>query len=270
MPWDEREFRQAVARWVSLHPTAQAPDACRAIVEEVTAHLVALGFSTQAVFEEGHAPVLLARRPPPPGGATLGIYNHYNVEPVRGRWTHEPLGLHAASDRLFGRGVADNLGPLALRLLAARDVSRWPGVLWVIEGEEEVGSSLLTRHAQSVRSETDIALWLDETGYFEDARTQRYLTLHEDDSLRGLVRTLAEASRGITPRVESRRLRRVSPAGVSAAECLFGHAPYLAIGPNDPAASIHGGDESLPRWSLRTSAAQFVATLEWYAREGAP
>lgn len=271
MPWNEQEMISLASRWIALHPTTLAPRACRAVADELAVHLAALGFTVEVHSADGYAPLLAAHRPAPPGRATVGVYGHYDVEPVGDGWRHDPLALRLMPDRLYGRGIADNLGPLALRILAAREVSRWPGVLWVIEGGEEVGSPMLANLVDEGPRLPEVALWLDETGYFVDRSTQRVLTLDWTARLSGLDEALTAHARaaGVETVCERRRLRRVPGAGAAAVERMFERTPYLAIGPNDPEARVHAADESLPRWSLALSASQFVATLEWFADGGA-
>lgn len=263
---NEPEFIDLAARWITRHPTAGDLEACEQVAAEISGRLRTLDFVVERFASPGQAPMLVAQRRAAPGRAAVGIYGHYDVEPAGEGWSHDALTLRECDGRIYGRGIADNLGPLALRLLAAREVSDWPGVVWVIEGGEELGSPALASYLREHGARPDIALWLDETGYFANRDVQRRLTLHWTASLAGLDHALSAAAPGIAVHREVRRLRRVSPPNAAAVERLFGEAPYLAIGPNDPEARVHGIDESLPRWSLTPSAAQFVAVLEWFAR----
>ncbi|EYF04941.1 M20/M25/M40 family metallo-hydrolase [Chondromyces apiculatus] len=259
-----------MARWVALHPTAGSPPALT-LAAEITSDLSALGFDVEQRSLPGHSPLIVARRPAGPGGATLGIYGHYDVEPVHGQWSSDATHLRLEGGRAYGRGIADNLGPLASRLLAARDVRAWPGVLWVLEGEEETGSPLLAAYLEELR-DVDVDLWLDETGYHEAPDRQRILTVRWPaalDDLRALWRTAA-AEHAVAVVAEQRALNRASGGIEGPVTRLFAGRPYVSLGPNDDASNVHGADESLPRHTLPLCAEQFVATLQYLASWRSP
>lgn len=83
----------------------------------------------------------------------------------------------------------DNLGPLAMRLAGLQqcidEALPLCGIVWLIHGEEEIGSpfahqlypSLWPLHAASPSLQTlpVIDLWVEETGYFEATGAQRLL-----------------------------------------------------------------------------------------------
>ncbi|MCS6844158.1 MAG: M20/M25/M40 family metallo-hydrolase, partial [Caldilineales bacterium] len=103
----------------------------------------------------------------------LMIYNHYDVQPPDplDEWTSPPFEPTVRDGKLFARGAADNKGDLVARLWALRAYQEAVGplpveVLFVIEGEEEVGSrhlaSFAAEHAGLLRT-VDGCLW--EFGY---------------------------------------------------------------------------------------------------------
>jgi acetylornithine deacetylase/succinyl-diaminopimelate desuccinylase-like protein len=112
------------------------------VVELLTQH----GLQVQK-FETPGNPVIVGRlsgRSP----RTLLFYNHYDVQPPEPleEWTTPPFQPTVRDGMLFARGVADDKGELIGRL-AAMDAVRAAhggelpcGVLFVVEGEEEVGS----------------------------------------------------------------------------------------------------------------------------------
>jgi acetylornithine deacetylase/succinyl-diaminopimelate desuccinylase-like protein len=268
MSWNESEWRDLVGSWIALSPSKAAGAwAQAAVVASIDSHLRALGFDVVRYAEPGRAATLLARRGE---GDPVAIYNHYDIEAPGPGWTSAPTRLTARDGRYFGAGIADNLGPLALRLLASRAISEWPAVVWLIEGEEEQGSPSL----DAVTSELCAlrpALWIDETGFFASEREQTLLVLAGPTggpapgvaTVEGIA-----ARRGVSTRVEHRRMNRFSPDGVSRLGRLMANAAYLAIGPNDGRANIHGADESLPRWSLDLCAEQWVGLMKgWGGRQ---
>jgi acetylornithine deacetylase/succinyl-diaminopimelate desuccinylase-like protein len=92
------------------------------------------------------APVVVGRRP----GRhpfTLLLYHHYDVMPSGPwrAWHHDPFQMAELEGTLYGRGVADGKGPLAVHLSALASLidvdSELPcGVVVVAEGEALAGS----------------------------------------------------------------------------------------------------------------------------------
>ncbi len=119
----------------------------------VTGMLRGVGFSVELVPTDGGsgepgrtAPVVLGRMAGR-GQRTLLLYNHYDVQPVDplDEWTTPPFEPDIREGRLYARGTADNKGSIVSRVcaleayLAHRDALP-ANIVWVIEGEEEIGS----------------------------------------------------------------------------------------------------------------------------------
>ncbi len=88
----------------------------------------------------------------------LMFYNHYDVQPVDPleEWDSDPFKLVERGGYLYGRGVGDNKGNIASRIVAVKKVidelGELPiGVKFVIEGEEEAGSPHLLEMLQQRR-----------------------------------------------------------------------------------------------------------------------
>lgn len=87
------------------------------------------------------------------GPFTLVIYNHYDVQPEDpvALWTDPPFVVSERDGRLYGRGVADDKGEFVSRLAgwrAFRTLRPEPlpfKLIWIVEGEEEIGSPSLVR-----------------------------------------------------------------------------------------------------------------------------
>jgi acetylornithine deacetylase/succinyl-diaminopimelate desuccinylase-like protein len=106
------------------------------------------------------------------GRRTLMFYNHYDVQPPEPLelWASPPFAAEIREGQLYARGVADNKGNLVARLAA---VEAWLAVrgdlpldlLFVVEGEEEIGSPNLGRFAEenADRLRADGCIW--EAGY---------------------------------------------------------------------------------------------------------
>ena len=78
---------------------------------------------------------------------TMLIYNHYDVQPPEplDLWDSPPFEPSLRDGKLYGRGVADDKGPIASRLLAIDALLEQDGELpcnikFIIEGEEETSS----------------------------------------------------------------------------------------------------------------------------------
>ncbi|MEZ4294339.1 MAG: M20/M25/M40 family metallo-hydrolase [Polyangiaceae bacterium] len=174
-------------------------------------------------------------------------------------------------DRLYGRGIADNLGPLCLRLLALeQSADPAPALTFVLQGEEETGSATAHRLYPSL-SLPQVDLWLEETGYFELDGTQRMLARRETELAASWIDAVIRAANA-HGRAVVRHARHLNKA-FGEHRCPFlthlaGAAPYLAIGPNDPRSKIHGPDESLPVANLGVSVDQFRALLSAAATRG--
>ncbi|MFO7740718.1 MAG: M20/M25/M40 family metallo-hydrolase [Anaerolineae bacterium] len=81
------------------------------------------------------------------GDRTLLLYNHYDVQPVDplDEWTNPPFQPEVRDGKLYARGTADNKGSIVSRVSAleaylAHRESLPVNIVWVIEGEEEIGS----------------------------------------------------------------------------------------------------------------------------------
>jgi acetylornithine deacetylase/succinyl-diaminopimelate desuccinylase-like protein len=106
------------------------------------------------------------------GPKTLMFYNHYDVQPPEPLelWDSPPFAAEIRDGHLYARGAADNKGNLVARLAA---VEAWLSVrgelplnvLFVVEGEEEIGSPNLGRFAEenANRLRADGCIW--ESGY---------------------------------------------------------------------------------------------------------
>jgi acetylornithine deacetylase/succinyl-diaminopimelate desuccinylase-like protein len=139
------------------------------------------GGSAELVRTPGH-PVVLGRFAGV-GSKTLMFYNHYDVQPPDPLelWDSPPFSAEIRDGHLYARGVADNKGNLVARLAA---VEAWLAVrgelplniLFVVEGEEEVGSPHLGRFAEEniEKLRADGCIW--EAGY-KDTRGRLEIAL---------------------------------------------------------------------------------------------
>lgn len=140
--------------------------------EFVAGLLDSMGFAVEVVKTKRH-PLVLARRRGQPEWPHVVIYGHYDVQPADpvNLWTTAPFEPEIRGQRLYGRGAADNKGPLMTHLAAvARLLERRPdlpvNITFLIEGEEEMGSPSFPEFLERYRDEFRRAdfVFLSDTG----------------------------------------------------------------------------------------------------------
>jgi acetylornithine deacetylase/succinyl-diaminopimelate desuccinylase-like protein len=112
------------------------------------------GFTPQ--LHHGYGNPIITARLAGSSDRTLLLYNHYDVQPVEPLelWTNPPFEPAERDGKLFARGVSDDKGEFIARLAALEAVKAAHGgelpcnVLFVLEGEEEVGSPHIARFVQ--------------------------------------------------------------------------------------------------------------------------
>ena len=114
--------------------------------EFVSDLLAGAGFSVETVETPLH-PIILATRGGDPSWPHVVIYGHYDVQPPDplDLWKSPPFEPEVRDGRLYGRGAADNKGPLLVHLSAVlRLLEEQPDlplrITFLVEGEEEIGS----------------------------------------------------------------------------------------------------------------------------------
>ena len=175
---------ETVARLQALcrQPSIAAQDTGMAEMAELVRLMLAeAGAEAQAVPTAGY-PFVLGRFSGA-GSKTLMLYNHYDVQPPEPLelWESPPFAADVRDGKIFARGVADNKGNLMARLAA---IEAWRAVrgalplniLFVVEGEEEIGSPNLGPFAAAHRDllQADGCIW--ESGY-KDTRDRLEILL---------------------------------------------------------------------------------------------
>ncbi len=112
----------------------------------VSGLLGSLGFKVEVVPTKVH-PIILASREGDPAWPHVVIYGHYDVQPPDplNLWKTPPFEPTIIGNRIYGRGAADNKGPLMTNIAAVAQVleanPKIPlRITFLIEGEEEMGS----------------------------------------------------------------------------------------------------------------------------------
>jgi acetylornithine deacetylase/succinyl-diaminopimelate desuccinylase-like protein len=132
------------------HPSVSADPAFKSgmqgALDFTTGLLASIGFQVEVVKTDLH-PIILASRGSNPAWPHVIIYGHYDVQPADPLhlWQTPAFEPEIRGNRLYGRGAADNKGPLMVHIAAvARLLERRPDlplrITFMIEGEEEMGS----------------------------------------------------------------------------------------------------------------------------------
>ncbi|MDC3379299.1 M20/M25/M40 family metallo-hydrolase, partial [Planctomycetota bacterium] len=104
--------------------------------------------NVQVLDLEGALPCVRGEKIVNPGGPTVLIYGHFDQQPADPAvWDTDPHVMTKKGDRLYGRGVADDLGGWLSQLVAFKAWQAAGGVplnvRFLLEGEEEIGSPRL-------------------------------------------------------------------------------------------------------------------------------
>ncbi|MCZ0940127.1 MAG: dipeptidase [Caldilineaceae bacterium] len=101
---------------------------------------------------------------------TLLVYGHYDVQPIDPEelWESPPFEPTIRGDDLYARGASDDKGQLFAHVAAVEALLKTSGALpvnvkFLVEGEEEVGSSALTAYlpAEEEKLSADVCLVSD-------------------------------------------------------------------------------------------------------------
>lgn len=153
------EELKALLRFPSISTQPEhAPDLV-SCAEWLREKLSAIGLDARLHTTPG-SPVVVAATPRDPAKRTVLIYGHYDVqppEPLAG-WTTPPFEPLIDKGRIYARGAADNKGQILAHILGVAETLRAKGslpvnVIFLIEGEEEIGSPNLADFLREHREE---------------------------------------------------------------------------------------------------------------------
>lgn len=138
-----------------------------------------------------------------------------------------------------------------------------PGIYWLLQGEEETASPFAHDIFPKLAL-PDVSYWLEENGYFNAIKGQRFLVNNPSPELNHLVARLMDLGResGFGSYIESRYMNKA----FGEHKCPYiNHVvkgqPYLAIGPNDDESNIHAPNESIPLATIGLSYNQFLHVI---------
>ena len=128
----------------------------RACAAGLARMLTRIGLRDVQVCPGRVAPVVTAAWHDRPGGPTVLVYGHYDVQPAgpRRTWATDPFRAVRVGDYLYARGASDDKGQLMAHLAAIEAWLATSGGLplnlrLVLDGEEEIGSPTLVAAAAS-------------------------------------------------------------------------------------------------------------------------
>ncbi len=146
-------------RFPSVSTDPSRAGSLRACAEWLVAKLQRIGLQAELRETGGH-PVVLAKNQPRPGLRTVLIYGHYDVQPEDPieLWQSEPFNPTIRDGRIYARGATDNKGQIYAHILGVERQLRETGslptnVIFLIEGEEEIGSPSLPDFLRAYREE---------------------------------------------------------------------------------------------------------------------
>lgn len=159
--FDPVEKLKQFIRCPSISTDSKSGEGMRAAQKFVAELLGSMGFKVEVVKTDVH-PIILASRGGDPSWPHVVIYGHYDVQPADplGLWKTPPFEPTIIGSRIYGRGAADNKGPLMANISAVglllEENPRIPlRITFLIEGEEEMGSpsfpGFLATHADRLR-----------------------------------------------------------------------------------------------------------------------
>jgi len=144
--FDPVEILKAYVRYPSVSTDPAFHAGMKGAQEFISETIRNLGFEVEVVKTPKH-PIVFAHRGGDESWPHVIIYGHYDVQPADPLelWSTPPFEPEIRDGRMYGRGTADNKGPLLAHVTAVgRILDKDPGfplrITFVIEGEEEMGS----------------------------------------------------------------------------------------------------------------------------------
>lgn len=186
---NEARIVRDFAELLALPNVATDADGINRNAAYIRDQLAARGVSAELLRVEGAPPIVLGELQVPGATRTLGIYVHYDGQPVdESRWTHAPweptlysrlmqdggqeIPFPPEGDRvdpesvLYARSAGDDKAPIGalfpvLDAFRERGITPTSNLIFFFEGEEEAGSPRLSRYLEEFADRIqDIDVWL--------------------------------------------------------------------------------------------------------------
>lgn len=146
-------------RFPSVSTDPARKESVRACAEWLRARLAEFGLDAALHPTAGH-PIVLARNVHKPGRRTVLIYGHYDVQPEDPilEWSSPPFEPEVRDGVIYGRGSTDNKGQILAHVLGVAETLKQQrdlpvNLVFLIEGEEEIGSTHLETFLEQHRDE---------------------------------------------------------------------------------------------------------------------
>ncbi len=147
-------FREELFEFLRIPSISARSDRSDQVIEAadwLRDRMAEAGLTAEVISTDGHPVVLGEWREAGPDAPTILIYGHYDVQPSDpdDLWTSPAFEPEIRDGRIYARGSADDKGQVFMHLkaieahLSARG-SLPANVVFLVEGEEEVGSVNLT------------------------------------------------------------------------------------------------------------------------------
>ncbi len=144
-------------RFPSVSTDPARRDAVAACAAWLVGKLQGFGLTAELHPTDGH-PIVVARNTHQPGRRTVLIYGHYDVQPEDpvAEWTSAPFEPVLRDGVIFARGSTDNKGQILAHILGVAETLKAKSdlpvnLIFLIEGEEEIGSKHLAQFLETHR-----------------------------------------------------------------------------------------------------------------------
>jgi acetylornithine deacetylase/succinyl-diaminopimelate desuccinylase-like protein len=259
-------IQETLQKFIAIPTIANDQSANQRGIAFVRELLVSAGFEVNTRGQSPyHQPVIVATFQNVRQSNKVVLYGHYDVEKIKAseKWNTPPFQLIEENGRLYCRGIADNKGVLMARMTAIQEMvangEEIPEILWIIQGEEEVGGNTPFEIIPDLLAEFGSKIYVEETGVHKDGRP---VVFHLSKSKeRTFLPSLNHALYDGAASIENRSLRKFS-------KCPFLHSipddgHYIGFGPNDAQCNIHRENESLDKKLLLNHKEVFKRFLRW-------
>jgi acetylornithine deacetylase/succinyl-diaminopimelate desuccinylase-like protein len=259
---------ETLKHFIAIPTIANDKEANQSGIDFVKSILEPLGFEFATEGESPYyQPVIVAKYINNKSDKKVVLYGHYDVEKIKDweKWNTPPFELIEREERIYCRGIADNKGILLTRLLAIKEMFKAgeeiPNILWVIQGEEEVGGQtpfeVLPKHFEEFGSK----IYLEETGVHKNDKTPVIFHLPKTETPPAFLVSLNNTIYSGKAIFKNRNLNKFST-------CPFLHnipenGYYIGFGPNDGFCNIHKANESLDIQLLLEHKEVFKKFIRW-------
>ena len=253
--------------FIAIPTIANDKEANQFAIDFISKYLKLIGFTISIEGESSfHQPVIVAKYNNSNTNKKVVLYGHYDVENIKDweKWNTPPFELTEIKGRYYCRGIADNKAVLLTRLAAVKEMSEaceeLPNILWIIQGEEEVGGQTPFEVIPKHFSDFNSKFYLEETGVYKDAKPVIFY-LPKSETKPNFIDSLNDAIYSGNALLENRSLNKFS-------KCPFLHnipteGFYIGFGPNDSLCNIHKDNESLDKNALEIHKDIFKKFLTW-------